>query len=206
MSPSKLPLASPSKQIFPENDSLYEITESPLASQGSIEPLEQFITTRYIKFFDNLLVAKYFLVLYYLYLRRPQQIFFYFSFYCRPDTSLPKVNPSTLNPWIQPHSYAAATTRTSSQRGYSAGILVKPTLVTPLSTVHRNPTKKSAIFNRQTTDAPLKHTISVPVRDGVVDGENTIYDEEDYIPTLPPERFKIVEDNLFYETGVGKVT
>ena len=116
------------------------------------------------------------------------------------------MNPSTLNPWIQPHSYAAATTRTSSQRGYSTGILVKPTLVTPLSTVHRNPTKKSAIFNRQTTDAPLKHTISVPVRDGVVDGENTIYDEEDYIPTLPPERFKIVEDNLFYETGVGKVT
>ena len=110
------------------------------------------------------------------------------------------MNPSTLNPWIQPHSYAAATTRTSSQRGYSTGILVKPTLVTPLSTVHRNPTKKSAIFNRQTTDAPLKHTISVPVKDG----ENTIYDEEDI--TLPPERFKIVEDNLFYETGVGKVT
>ena len=107
------------------------------------------------------------------------------------------MNPSTLNPWIQPHSYAAA-------KGISTGILVKPTIVTSLSTIHRNPVKKSAIFNQQTTDAPLKHTISVPVRDGVVDDKNIIYDEEDI--TLPAERFKIVEDNLFYETGVGKVT
>ena len=47
-------------------------------------------------------------------------------------------------------------------------------------------------------------TISVPVRDGVVVNKNTMYDEEDI--TLPPERFKIVEDNLFYKTGVRKVT
>ena len=116
----------------------------------------------------------------------------------RPYAVLPEVNSTTLNPWIQPYSYATA--RSTIHKIHPVdGVLTQPTLVTTISPI---------IASSQNNPTSTKQPLTIPSNKQNHWGEvarqdlrnNTELYKEEFL--FPPERFKIVEENLFYEVKV----
>ena len=122
---------------------------------------------------------------------------------CRSHVLLPEVNSTTFNPWIQPYSYATATVRSNLQNTYSDGVLVQPLLHTTLSPIITTPKETPSLSKHPSTIAPSEHTIKGLVTDQLPRSDTAKYKDEFL---FPPERFKIVEENLFYETSVRTCT
>ena len=122
--------------------------------------------------------------------------------YPRPYLVLPEVNSTTLNPWIQPYSYA--TPRSTVKRIKEIeGVLSQPDKVTTISPFTKSSIPSISSFENKSY--PVKNAgklwgdINIPKYSYDYNKETT--KEEDLL--FPPERFKIVEENLDYLQKVG---
>ena len=116
---------------------------------------------------------------------------------------MPEFNSTTFNPRIQPYSYATATIRSNIQTTYADGVLIQPSRFTTLAPVSSKETPSLA--DRQSTPTPFPRAYVEPVTERVSENDTAVGSyNEDYL--LPSERFKIVEENLFYETNVWTCT
>ena len=113
---------------------------------------------------------------------------------------MPEVNSTTFNPRIQPYSYATATLRSTLQKTYADGVLIQPSVHTTLSPIITTPKETPSLSDHSPTSDAFEHTMVELITEKLPAKDNEIYKEE-YL--FPPERFKIVEENLFYETNVG---
>ena len=114
---------------------------------------------------------------------------------------LPDVNSTTLNPWIQPYSYA--TPRSTVKRIKEIeGVLSQPDTVTTLSPFPKSSIQSISSFenqpDRDKNVGKLWGDVNIPKYSYEYNKENT--EEEDLL--FPPERFKIVEENLDYHQKV----
>ena len=119
----------------------------------------------------------------------------------RPYVVLPEVNSTTLNPWIQPYSYATPRS-TVGNTPEVEGVLSQPALVTTISptfkpflpTISSNEKKSNIIPN----DRNIWGEVNIPKHRYEYNKENISKEEL----LFPPERFKIVEENLHYKIKV----
>ena len=116
---------------------------------------------------------------------------------------LPEVNSTTLNPWIQPYSYATPKSTVHNTPAVE-GVLSQPALVTTISPIFKAslPTitsneKKSAI---NPNNGNIWGEVNIPKHRYEYNKENTGKEEL----LFPPERFKIVEENLHYKIKVNQ--
>ena len=110
---------------------------------------------------------------------------------------LPEVNSTTLNPWIQPYSYA--TPRSTVKRIKEIeGILSQPDTVTTIPPFPKSSIPAIPLFENQldpeNSSEKLWGDINIPKYS--YDYNKGTTKEEDLL--FPPERFKIVEENLDY--------
>ena len=114
---------------------------------------------------------------------------------------LPEVNSTTLNPWIQPYSYA--TPRSTAKRTTTIeGVLSQPEFVTTISPITKTTfTPITSSYEKPTQDKKKENLwgdVDIPKYTYEYNKENLKQEELLY----PPERFRIVEENLHYETKV----
>ena len=115
---------------------------------------------------------------------------------------LPEVNSTTLNPWIQPYSYA--TPRSTVKRIKEIeGVLSQPDKATTISPFTKSSIPSISSFENKSypeeNGGKLWGDINIPKYSYDYNKETT--KEEDLL--FPPERFKIVEENLDYFQKVG---
>ena len=123
-----------------------------------------------------------------------------FSFLYRPYVVLPEVNSNTLNPWIQPYSYA--TTRSKVYKNHAIeGVLSEPSLITTVSPSISSPQESLFVSEGLTTASPTEYSLWGQPTEKKHRNDTDIYQGEFL---FPPERYKIVEENLLYEIRVGR--
>ena len=138
----------------------------------------------------------------------------------RPYVVLPEVNTTTLNPWIQPYSYA--TQRSVKYKKHELkGVLSEPSIITTVSPAISSP-QGPALFSEVLTTAsptenklwanlpeqeynntasPTENKLWANLPEQEYNNDTGIYQDEFL---FPPERYKIVEENLLYEIRVNK--
>ena len=111
------------------------------------------------------------------------------------------MNSTTLNPWIQPYSYATPKS-TAPNTPAVEGALSGPALITTISPIFKSslPTftsneKKSAT---NSNNGNIWGEVNIPTHRYEYNKENIGKEEL----LFPPERFKIVEENLQYKIKV----
>jgi len=115
---------------------------------------------------------------------------------------LPEVNSTTLNPWIQPYSYA--TPRSTVRRIKEIeGVLSQPDIVTTISPIWKPSTTSVSSYDEQSTDDKFNENLwgDVEIPKYNYEHNNEKHSKEELL--YPPERFKIVEENLDYLRKVG---
>ena len=110
---------------------------------------------------------------------------------------LPEVNSTTLNPWIQPYSYA--TPRSTVKRIKEIeGVLSQPDAVTTISPFPKSSNTPVYSFENQPSPGKSGGKLwgDVNIQKYTYEYNKETAKEEDLL--FPPERFKIVEENLDY--------
>ena len=110
------------------------------------------------------------------------------------------MNTTTLNPWIQPYSYA--TQRSVKYKKHELkGVLSEPSIITTVSPAISSPQGPALFSEVLTTASPTENKLWANLPEQEYNNDTGIYQDEFL---FPPERYKIVEENLLYEIRVNK--
>ena len=116
---------------------------------------------------------------------------------------LPVVNATTLDPWINPYSYATQRPLVVQDSNTYKGVLIRPYTITTIPPNFLSPRETLPLPIDPVTDSPKGLNLWEQIDNNQHENDTEIYKEEFL---FPPERYKIVEENLLYETNVSKLT
>ena len=113
------------------------------------------------------------------------------------------MNATTLDPWINPYSYATQRPLIVQDSNTYKGVLIRPYTITTIPPNFLSPRETLPLPLEPVTDSPKNLNLWEQIDHNQHENDTEIYKEEFL---FPPERYKIVEENLLYETHVSKLT
>ena len=113
------------------------------------------------------------------------------------------MNATTLDPWINPYSYATQRPLIVQDSNTYKGVLIRPYTITTIPPSFISPRETLPLPIEPVTDSPKNLNLWEQIDHNQHENDTEIYKEEFL---FPPERYKIVEENLLYETHVSKLT